>query len=1185
LVLAIGAWLGFWLAMRSLISSFRHGGLALFVAGAAWILLALGLDAIDRTQFRTLNYAYLHRGLAFLTWMCLWIAFGCWLSRRRRSDPIVLAGMAALFAASVVTVVTTSPEGQVRLILEQHFVRSHRLVELSDHFVHVGRVESDAILPMADAIAHHRAAARRSADSVRRTEAPKRRPNLLWVTIDTLRADRLSAYGHSQNTSPVMDALAEEGVLFEQAWAQNALTAFSFQSMFYGRYPSRTPLYRIIKQLPSTSQSSTLAAHLTQAGYVTCAVPAIPASALNLPQYQVLKEGFVQVNPGRNGNLDLRAPAQNESAFTFLRGVGDQPFFLWVHYMEPHAPYEYHPELGFGTARRDRYDGEIRIADQALGGLQVEMQRLGLWNQTIVVVNSDHGEALGDHGSDFHGSTLYEEQIRIPLVVRVPGLKPRRIRMPVENVDLYPTICDLLGLPLSSELDGESLLGLMSGREPDEVTDSEGRLPIAVAELPGVTNELSPSAANKIAVRFGAWKAIIDGRSGRLQLHNLEVDPAELTDIAAQHPEMAARLRGIVAGLLTESDSTVGVAREAPLIDWALRWEQAEALHEELAIIHAATANAEKDLEPLLRVIEAEQGVHGPHAAVVSRECWRLGAEDACRVIREALADSTPFAVKGGALLSLARLEHGDRVPLIRSLREKLAELTFAPPLIARLAARLLTWIEDDTGRSLLLPGLKSPDRERRFRDAAALARLKHDPATDLLIAEIYQRRFSPELVAEGLASLALIRESRALPEVLRLVRETYISHVIKREGLRFLEACASEVALPGYLYLLSGWDPAMVDDVRRSYVRVYGARSLADAERGARDLADGMEQLRQGLAADARAPLERVAQMVEGGSALDLLHARACRDARDLFATQRVCAQILSNDQLALWHSAARHIRAFEKRPVLLQLDRLQPPLRPLVAGADLVFDFRLRNVGEIHAMGGQGPDALSAHLIVRDRTQTLVPVGMIPSLLPERGIPPGETLDLSIHASISPLADPFSISVEIRSESGDALAVKDHRGDEGTLRLWEGDDWSATSGSLVFRGEGLRRAWMLHPWTTAEMEDDGSWSLLFIDHYSWMVSPLLRNHDRDLSVSLDFTPFLSPGEEQGRVSVFFSTAGEHHFRPDSQRSGITSGSERRSLAVVLPAANGEGVRRLRIDPSENPGLVLVHAVTVEGR
>lgn len=378
--------------------------------------------------------------------------------------------------------------------------------------------------------------------------------NVLLVTVDTVRADHLSGYGYERDTSPALDRLAQEGVLFEQAYCQAALTTPSHASILSSLYPRTHQLYDNGFLSPEVRTLPTL---LQSQGYDTAAVVGVK---FLLPQFSGLGQGFDTFFPFPEEEESPRAERSAEEvtdlAAQWLEQHYRDPCFLWVHYYDPHWPYQppapydgrfyqgdpYDPdnhsmdEVPPGRRRIvgdvtdmahpiAQYDGEIAYTDTQLGRLFDLLDTLALSDNTLVVVVADHGESLTEHNVYFEHWALYDETIHVPLVMRYPGHLPAGRRIPglVEaGVDIVPTVLDLLGLAPLEEAEGRSLVPLIrgAGSSADRVF-CEQRNALAVATRSERYKFILHRATNR---ELFPWHPMVEGKR---ELYDLRRDPGE----------------------------------------------------------------------------------------------------------------------------------------------------------------------------------------------------------------------------------------------------------------------------------------------------------------------------------------------------------------------------------------------------------------------------------------------------------------------------------------------------------------------------------------------------------------------------------------------------------------------------------------------------------------------------------
>ena len=392
---------------------------------------------------------------------------------------------------------------------------------------------------------------------------PKRqdpRPNIVWISVDTLRADHLGCYGHTRPTSPALDAMAERGIRFSAAISQAPWTRPSHRSMLTGLYPAARAGLR----------SPLIGVPLQKAGYRTTALVGI---------------GQVDSRFGFDRGFEIyRTDDWIRDPVKMVGWVEERlrsPYFLFLHTYEPHEPYT-HTEFAEGLPSgrlsgkysknlhyrlkkllsddekryvEALYDGDVAYTDARLGELFAELDRRGNLESTILIVTSDHGEQFWDHGSWGHGQNLYDHQIRVPLILHLPsslGVKQGRvIEEQVELLDLYPTLLDLVGVPLTHEVQGRTLRPLLEG----------GSLPPRQA----FAENTNIKFAERKGLRTERYKFILAqlGRSKRgeegYELYDLRADPGERKNLAALHPERVASFRQQVMRRVRPGDAELDV--------------------------------------------------------------------------------------------------------------------------------------------------------------------------------------------------------------------------------------------------------------------------------------------------------------------------------------------------------------------------------------------------------------------------------------------------------------------------------------------------------------------------------------------------------------------------------------------------------------------------------------------------
>ena len=366
----------------------------------------------------------------------------------------------------------------------------------------------------------------------------RRRFNVVVLTLDTLRADHVSHLGYSRPTTPMVDRFAMGAATFRRARAQYPSSRYSIASFLSSRYPTRTHAYRRDRargEEEVSRLSSYLAEDLRGARRRTAAITAMDRG-IEQRHFDFLRTGFDSFD-GAGESEPEAADRVTDRALAALEGLSErEPFHLWVHYFDAHAPYVAHDDHDFGAGDVDRYDGEIAFMDAHVGRLLDRLARRADWDETVVVIHSDHGEEFLEHGGRFHGTSLHDESIRVPLIVRVPGARPAIVDDPVELIDVKPTLLELLAVERAGSTDGQSLLPEIAG------LPRKRRLPPAFAQI----REGIALGVRADAVADGDWKAILDHATGLRSAYRLSADARESIDLGragiAVPPELDAWL-------------------------------------------------------------------------------------------------------------------------------------------------------------------------------------------------------------------------------------------------------------------------------------------------------------------------------------------------------------------------------------------------------------------------------------------------------------------------------------------------------------------------------------------------------------------------------------------------------------------------------------------------------------------
>ena len=375
--------------------------------------------------------------------------------------------------------------------------------------------------------------------------------NVLVVTIDTLRADRLGVYGATNVATPNIDRLAREGAWAPQANVHAPLTRPSHASLFTGLYPAEHGIRDNVSP-PLPDHVPVLAEIFRRDGFATAA---FIASAV-LDRQSGLARGFDRYSDHFPPGVDRKpGDAVVAEAIAWIRQQLAPPkpeagmaapnpgFFAWVHLYDPHAPYL--PPEPYASQYAGRpYDGTVAWCDELVGRLTGALRDSGAIDQTLIVVTSDHGEALGDHGEDVHGYFVYEATLRVPLVFRGPWVKPgTQLEIVARTIDLPKTILELTGRTGAPRTSGRSLADALKGAAMrEEASFAESLVPL-----------LHYGWSDLRAVRDGRWKFIL---APRPELYDLERDPGERHNLAASDPAKVGVLRDAVEGALRNEQIT-----------------------------------------------------------------------------------------------------------------------------------------------------------------------------------------------------------------------------------------------------------------------------------------------------------------------------------------------------------------------------------------------------------------------------------------------------------------------------------------------------------------------------------------------------------------------------------------------------------------------------------------------------
>ena len=401
------------------------------------------------------------------------------------------------------------------------------------------------------------------------------RPNVVLITLDTTRADRMGFLGSDRGLTPNLDALARQAVVFSRAYAQVPLTSPSHAAILTGTYPQFNhvnymgdPLDKALPFLPDL---------LHRNGYRTAAF----VGALVLDQkklapgfergFDVYDAGFHRRRPGEDHyqSLERRGEEVVKRALVWLNKRSDGPFFLWVHLYDPHDPYS-PPEPFKARYQTAPYDGEIAYTDSVVGTLMTALKLRGRFDNTLIAIMADHGEAFGEHGEYHHGILLYDETIHVPLLFKLPGRHSgKRVDARVELVDVTPSILKALRLRIPATMQGKSLMGFMTSNLPGANDPKNVPEPDRPAYAESSYGHLSFGWSSLRSLRTGKYLYV---EAPERELYDQLADPLALRNRASESKAVVDTAAAQVASFYnqTKSDATAKPS---------LTMEQTESLH------------------------------------------------------------------------------------------------------------------------------------------------------------------------------------------------------------------------------------------------------------------------------------------------------------------------------------------------------------------------------------------------------------------------------------------------------------------------------------------------------------------------------------------------------------------------------------------------------------------------------
>jgi arylsulfatase A-like enzyme/tetratricopeptide (TPR) repeat protein len=506
-----------------------------------------------------------------------------------------------------------------------------------------------------------------SSTEVSSSTVPSQPVNVIVITLDTVRADHLHCYGDNKIKTPIIDGLAKSGVLFEKAVAQTPLTGPSHASIFTGENPNVHHV-RDTGGFALQPSSVTLATVLQRAGWDTAGF----ISAAVLKRQFGFSQGFVVYDDRIPETIDkvtgqpaAARPANItvDHAISWLDSQSSKPFLLWVHLYDAHQPY--HPPVQFlKQYPKSPYEAEIAFEDQQLGRLLDAVQRKSPAGKTLILLLSDHGESLGQHGEDGHGIFLYDSTVRIAWIMAGPGVPAGvRIQQQAREIDVLPTILNLLGGKSSSAIQGTSMVPAFSGKTvPSSYSYEETLYPkinMGWSELRGI--------------HTAHWMYIL---APKPELYDLDQDPGELNNVITIHPEefreLAAQLKQLSQLGNNNSEMVVTKPMDRQTINELRSLGYVGGSSDSIIELNGKGADP-KDRVAVLQVIERATGPSSeklPPVRKIALLQQALKGDPTNPYLYSALAEDYKEAGKNDMALQtcLAALHHGVKSGVISSL-------------------------------------------------------------------------------------------------------------------------------------------------------------------------------------------------------------------------------------------------------------------------------------------------------------------------------------------------------------------------------------------------------------------------------------------------------------------------------------------------------------------------------------
>lgn len=688
---------------------------------AAMLALAFGLTKLDQHLLPT-QYLYLHGWLGVLAWLAGTVGFLVLLRAPsapapvraiKQRAPMALLASLVLLAAHLLTL-SRSPNIRVALF-DPRSATSRSVMRLLDPVA--SRLSPVAKVGEAALERARQARARRQGDTTEIQGLPElQEPHVLLITIDALRPDHLGAYGYTRKISPNIDKLAGESIVFERTYTQAPHSSYSLCSLMTSEYLHE------LTDLGYPLPESTLASTFAESGYHTAAFYTkgiFHTEGERLETYRKASFHFERFD-----NTDYRAAELTDAILSEWDRIieqGEQKSLVWGHYFDVHAPYE---DTSLGHKDIDRYDSEIRITDREIGRL-IRGVRAKSHRPVVIAISADHGEEFREHGGVYHGSTLYDEQIRIPLIIHVPQLAPRRVAtsLQTESIDIAPTLLRLAGIEPPTSMRGDDVRPLMIGHPVD------------------LGPAFSVVSSKKMAMQW-PYKLIADLRFNLFELYDLEHDPSERNNLVATKPAIAEQYKSDLfawldsIGTRANEGTKEGTKRQSPA---------------ELAL-HRGRMGDRRAVTELVALLQ-NQSTSLDNRREAARIIGRLADPDVGDALAALIHDPDPL-IAAEAAIALGRIPSKATQPGPQGT------------------------IYDARSKPQLLELVHSEDPDLRSRAAVSLGRLRDARAVPALIEGMWVAPTTYER-EESIRWLGRLRDPRAIEPLLSMLPEFRMRYLI----------------------------------------------------------------------------------------------------------------------------------------------------------------------------------------------------------------------------------------------------------------------------------------------------------------------------------------------------------------------------------------------------------------------